>query len=457
MVLCFPTWFRLIQEWTKWEQSLAHGLPTFLLYLGLFTIHPPTRTDSDNRQSDQRQTAIEGLGLLTVVLVWAILELIRIDTLAYLMLPVVLLAVTATLLGYKPTVVFLPYVLLLSLSLPIWADLIPALVKISSAVVSTWVAGFGVTALIEGSNITLPFGRLIIANGCSGIGYLAISILLASTISILNDYKAKGWLIMICGAVLLALLINWVRITALVLIAYYSDMKSDLVANHELFGWLLFAAFVIPITMVIPAHTRHHNTPATPPIVTRNRFVFVIAAFMAGTLTITLLQSTQQNDPIWTLSNPDARSDVGSSLPIALSFPQQFDHQVWNFQVDSVWISIAQTQRQSADEKLVPYLHNPIDPEQWYEDQKKQGNLVKVYRRVNGLQRTAYAQWFQIGTYRTSNYTFAKLLQIPATFLGQTRFAVVTLQSNCNAQSCDSAIQKITETSEHLTLQPKIL
>lgn len=29
IVLFWPTWMRLASEWLKWEQVLAHGLPTF--------------------------------------------------------------------------------------------------------------------------------------------------------------------------------------------------------------------------------------------------------------------------------------------------------------------------------------------------------------------------------------------------------------------------------------------
>lgn len=95
-------------------------------------------------------------------------------------------------LGLNKALGALPYVLLLSLSLPIWADIVPALVSLASAVVGTLVHWFGITALIEGNSITLPYGRLLIADGCSGIRYFAISILLAMMTSILNDYRWKG-------------------------------------------------------------------------------------------------------------------------------------------------------------------------------------------------------------------------------------------------------------------------
>ena len=48
--------------------------------------------------------------LILSVIVWGLLELVRIDTLSYLMLPVGLLAVCWTLLGLSSAVRFFPYI-----------------------------------------------------------------------------------------------------------------------------------------------------------------------------------------------------------------------------------------------------------------------------------------------------------------------------------------------------------
>src|SRR5690554_7294287 len=149
------------------------------------------------------------------------------------MLPAGLLATSWALLGFYRALRLLPYVILLALSLPIWADFIPALVAIASAVVSNWVRLFGMTALIEGNSITLPYGRLVIADGCSGIRYFAISILLAAMMSILNDYRWRGWLCLLAAAMMLGLVANWVRIFILVVIGYQSEMQSELLTDHE--------------------------------------------------------------------------------------------------------------------------------------------------------------------------------------------------------------------------------
>ena len=41
ILLFFPTWARLFDAWLRWEQTLAHGLPTFLAFLALLIVHPP--------------------------------------------------------------------------------------------------------------------------------------------------------------------------------------------------------------------------------------------------------------------------------------------------------------------------------------------------------------------------------------------------------------------------------
>ena len=134
------------------------------------------------------------LALIVITLGWAVLELTRIDTLAYFALPAGLAGVTWALLGWQRLIRFLPYILVLSLSLPFWADLVPALVHLASAAVGTWVGWMDTPALIAGNSITVPCGRLIIEDGCSGIRYFAISILLAAMTSVLNDYRWRGWL-----------------------------------------------------------------------------------------------------------------------------------------------------------------------------------------------------------------------------------------------------------------------
>jgi exosortase len=439
LALFFPSWIRLAYQWLEFEQILAHGLATALIFIGLLVIHPPLSHQSPGTADRNLPGALLLIGTTTI---WVLLELVRIDTLAFLMLPIGMVAVSWALLGLRQALSFAPYVLLLSLSLPFWADIVPALVSIASAVVGTWVRWFGMTALIEGNSITLPYGRLLIADGCSGIRYFAISILLAMMMSILNDYRWKGWILTLTAAALIGLFANWIRITILVFVAYQSDMQSPLLTDHELMGWIVYGAFIIPALYFSPVHKRTaQSAPAQQGMkVKKTGVVAVVAAIAVGPFALTASQLAISSSPSWTVAIPELESMQNSDLPLPISLPDTLDEKVWRS--GSLWISLAQTQKQNPADKLVPYLPPLYDDSTWQIEERLAQGLA-LYRNILTRKRVLMAQWYQVGDRKGWSYREAKLLQIPAILGGENRFALVTLQMRCRDRDCQEAISRI--------------
>lgn len=455
MALFFPTWLRLAQEWLKWEQSLAHGLLTFLIYLGLLLFHPPKPAPQPTTSTPRaRITIAGGLSLIATVLAWAVLELVRIDTLAYLMLPVGIVVATWSMLGMRAAFAILPYSVLFALSIPIWNDLIPFLVQLASVVVGNFVQWFGMTALIEGSNITLPYGRLVISDGCSGIRYFAISILLAVMTSILNDYRWKGWLLTVAVGMMIGLLANWVRIAGLVVIAYQTNMESSLITSHETYGWLIYAAFVIPAMLVAPIRRRGESVKNVRLQMAPKSLWLFLGAVLIGPLGITVAHSNVIEQPAWSLRTDAQLSPSRDRMPIPLILPDRLNHQIWQTGHET-WVTLAQSQRGVADEKLVPYLPRAVSDEQWYLESAHHNGQIRIYRNIHTRKQVAFSQWYQVGNYRTDNYRKAKLLQVPATLLGQTRFALITLQANCGSPSCSKAVRALIQLNQGIHLEPE--
>ena len=450
LALFFPTWLRLITEWLEFQQVLAHGLITALIFMGLLLIHPPSRP-APNRTTATAKVIPGAIALLIVTLLWLVVELTRIDTLTYLLLPAGLLAICWTLLGFTSALVFLPYVLLFSLALPIWADLVPLLVEVASRVVGSWVQLFDMTALIEGNSITLAYGRLIIADGCSGIRYFAISILLAMMIAILNDYRWKGWLLAVSAGALLALLANWFRIFILVVIGYETRMQSPVLTDHELLGWVVFGVFILPALYFAP--NRKRITPApTHASVSRAGVAFIGLAFLIGPIPLYSLQPIHQVSPPWRITDHDLKTVHPSSLPIQLNVPSYLEHTVFE-EPDTYWVSLAQSEKSAATgHKLVPYLPPIINREIWLIASGPDG--IELYTHLTERRTIAAYQWFQVGNYKADSYRRAKLLQIPATFSGESRFALVTLMAECAPLSCNEAIQSIKHQRQSLRLEP---
>ena len=443
VVLFFPTWYRLAGIWLEFEQVLAHGLATGAIFLGLLIIHPP-RPPKTSSFNTIIQTTTGAVALVLVMLAWVCLELVRIDTLAYMMLPAGIISVSWALLGLSNTLNFVPYVLLLSLSLPLWADIVPLLVKLASLVVGEWVRWFGMTALIEGNSITLPYGRLIIADGCSGIRYFAISILLAMMTSILNDYGWKGWAVTVAAAMLIGLVANWVRITILVYVAYETNMQSELLTDHEVMGWIVFGIFILPALYLSPVHKRGSNAgeltaPSTK--ISKAGLTAVSMAILLGPIALTLANTTSEEQPPWELEFAGFQEYGGSmKLPIPLNLPSFLDQKTWN--AGNTWISVAQSQKKSSNEKLVPYLPQMLEQSSWQiEEQLAPG--VLLYRNILTRDRVVMTQWYQVGTRRSLKYRSAKLLQIPATLSGESRFALITIQAPCKARDCSDEVSRL--------------
>lgn len=438
IAIFWPTWSRLAEQWLKWEQVLAHGLPTFVAYLGLLAIHPPlpaTGTEPPRR-------LMAGVFLLGLTLCWMILELARIDTLAYLLLPPGIFTIAWTMLGFRPALALVPYLLVLGLSLPLWTDLIPLLVAFATVVAGYIVSGMGITALIEGNNITLPYGRLVIADGCSGIGFLAISLLLAAITSVLNDYRWKGWLAAIVTAITIALTANWVRIIALVAIAYESRMQNSLVAEHEAFGWVIFALFVLPALVIAPVQRRKTlQVVNDPPLATRG-VMFLAALLVLRSIGLLVVDAREQPTPEIQLPVTGLHPVPAASLPVALRIPQQMTQEVWRNRSGNLMISLSQIQRESTDGKVVPYLPPLVDLNQWY-PRSAMVDGIQIWSAIRGGTSVAISHRYQVGPFRTDSYRGAKLLQIPAIYRGKTRFALITMEALCSTPDCARAVTRI--------------
>jgi exosortase len=127
---------------------------------------------------------------------------------------------------------------------PFWGVLTPILQDISVVAV-TFIMGFtGVPTYVQGQFITIPAGVFEIAGGCSGLRYLIVSLVISSLFIFLYIKNAKHALMFFIVAILGALLTNWIRITALILIGQYTNMESSLMEDHNTFGWYLYIPFM---------------------------------------------------------------------------------------------------------------------------------------------------------------------------------------------------------------------
>lgn len=440
----------LFIRWIKWDESLSHGLIIIgLFFYFLFSIAP---IRVQKQPKGLQIFFLVALGTSSII--WYLANLINLQIIEQLSLLPLIICTFVCVFG---THILRQEIILLLLpiyAIPIWDQLVNPLVNISGFMVGKMVQQINIAAVIDNNSIFIPYGEIIIADGCSGLRYLTISLAIAYIISYLNGYSIKKTLIALGIATLIGLLSNWIRIFILVIVGYESQMQSSLMSDHEYFGWGLFALIVFPaiyFAPVVKPVTRISTQENNSPSIIVPLLVLCVGPALAYFFHITPSASTipdkipHEYTPI-----------LAKKMPISVEAgtPTKIETAIDGNQV---FVQINHYQRKDSDEKLVPYIARLYDNISWsiIEAHSNKADApplkIQIFRNKHNGIIIAQAQWFDVAGMTTSNYSVAKLLQIPAIIGGHNNFSMYTLQSICASPSCASEKDHIMNLGEILT------
>lgn len=452
------TFATLLSDWLAFDGNQSHGLVVILLTA--FLLAKQLR----NSDSSALRPNPWGLGLLIgLSLLWYLAAIANIDIVEQLLLPPLLAGIFYTLLGWRITRKLLPAIALLIFAIPIWDYLVPGLVDMASAVVGKLVEASRIPALIESNSFYLPEGKVDIVGGCSGVKYLTIALLMSYYILITSYSSLRQKLALLAMAIVLAIVMNWVRIFTIIQVAYFSKMQSNLVRDHESFGWILFALVLVPLILVgrrLPTDERH--PPAQENYSHPNRggsqpawslLVCTGLAIALGPVAVNALwHQPPQNlasNPFANLQNLNVDADTGAGVLTINSA-----NRVSRYRVDNpsatLYVEIAEHWQSSPEDKLVPYISSLFDRDIWSR-KVSDSILMKDGETVSALQleKKPFGEsqflvyWFRVGEFQAATYSTAKLLQIPAITLGQNQFRLVAVRMSCRLPDCSEARQEV--------------
>lgn len=451
VILFGATFFDLWRRWVQWDGALAHGIPVILIFFGLLW-----KTAQWPRQhwfAPTFEITLSAFALLGTTLLWFLAYAVNIQIIEQLLLLPALIFAYALVYGWKT--VFHHRILLLFpiFAIPIWGSFNGLLLNGASLVVGELVRLFEMPALIQGNSIYIPYGHILIADGCSGLRYFVIALTLAYLIGYLNGYREPKLFLTLVIAAILGLITNWIRIFVLIVIGYHTKMESSLMSDHELFGWILFGAICLPAIYFAPvlrrdnaqAHAGGRPRALSPILVSSSIGVMAMGPLLGFLLSISF-------DAIATKSTDEA-FNAQSSMPVPVAAPKGGRAAVKRLQ-DGVFIRTDVYHRNYLDEKLVPYLPRLFDHEVWLkttDEVRKVGRRSVSYQVLSekaGNKRVVQLQWFSVGGHITANRVEAKLLQIPATLRGQNVFSITTMQARCRSGGCEYAEQSLMQQAE---------
>ncbi len=137
-------------------------------------------------------------------------------------------------------------VLLLLFATPLWGSFNGLLQWATVYAVQFSLLIAGIPVAFEANRVDLAAGSFEIAGGCSGLHFMISALAIAALLGELNQDTLRRRCKLLVLAAGMALVMNWLRVFAIILIGQLTQMQHYIVAkSHYEFGWMLFAVMVV--------------------------------------------------------------------------------------------------------------------------------------------------------------------------------------------------------------------
>jgi len=226
----------------EWSDSADYHFAPYMYPLALYLIW-------DNRAVlAQQPVRPNGVGLLLIGLllpIWLASSLIGFQIVEIVSVFGIFFIMTW---GFWGTAVCqnlkLPLLLIL-LSAPIWWPVGALLQEITLSVSFYLLRLLGVTALLEGDYIVIPHGVFEVERVCGGLRYFLIALVNGMVLAYIIYQKTRTRILVSVMFILMGLIANWIRVVIVIVSGYWYGMDYFLVQDHETFGWIVYAIFMV--------------------------------------------------------------------------------------------------------------------------------------------------------------------------------------------------------------------
>lgn len=450
---------------TLWTGDRTHGFAIALL-CGWMLWRDRERLTS--RGTPQRW----GLAVVfSASLVWLLAVAMSIQAVHLLVAPVILVGWSFAALGERSGQTALRIAAFFLLAMPLWEALLGPLQWLTVLVNRSLIALTGVPAAVSGTAIKFATGTLVVAYSCAGLNFLMAGLTLGAAYAVLFVSDGKTQLKIIGLAAGVSIVSNWLRVFGLVLIAYATDMRSSLMQDHVLYGWLMFGGSLplffmgasrieraAAVRLTVAPQSDHAVTNITPPAASAafvGRAVAVALATAAALVGPLLLYGLQSSAP--TLTVPARAPGVAWSA--VQGAPPSANVRLWQagfrnaserrselissdgriLQVDRFiygqqrqGAEMISSENQVANDSLLVGEGSigPLDA---------QARIVREAYVRDGTQVRVVWYWYRSAGVETASPMRAKLLELWAFFSRRDASEIVAVSTTCSEPTCVSS------------------
>jgi EpsI family protein len=227
-----PTWLGFPG---RWLDSAEHGFAAAALALWLLW-RDRERLATSSRPLPLALIAVAGLSLL-----WLAAFVLNVQVVQQGVLPLLLLAWLIATAGLAPARAAAPIAGAFLLAVPFWDVLTRPLQSLTVLANALLLRIARIDATIDGDLIRIPAGTFWVAEGCAGIDYFQIGLLVGVAYALLFLRTWRARVMVIAASVVGVVVMNWLRVFGLIVVGHVTDMQSPLIRDHGTYGWILFA------------------------------------------------------------------------------------------------------------------------------------------------------------------------------------------------------------------------
>ncbi|TKB46642.1 exosortase [Thalassotalea mangrovi] len=319
-------------------------------------------------------------------------------------LSLLMLLSSASIMLFKPRLALLFPTLYLIFLMPLWGAFTTFLQDMSVAAATGILHFTDIPIYVKDQFISLPAGTFEIANGCSGLRYLLVSLAISSLYVFLYIRNWRSATIFFTFAILGALITNWIRIVSLILIGQYTNMESELMHDHNNFGWYLYVPFMVILFYLgnkladEPEEQTIQKPAATKPNLTATLLTLVMVSLCSSALLMINRQPINNMSGNQALPSPDIKFYSSLSQRPLPGFEDTGIEQVYQFYCDDL-------------DCKPSYYANVVLPQGWQVVEFRDHKQFAEYVLQQGRRQAHLQLWYQRQDFRTSNVKRFKLMR----------------------------------------------
>lgn len=448
-----------------WSNSATFGHAFFIAPISLFLFYR-----ARHRLAPLQPSATPWATVLIAMLafVWVSGEMANVIVVKQLAVVGLWQALFLLVLGWRVTRAVLFPLLYLYFAVPLGSSAIPVLQDLTAQMVVHLLRLTGIPVFLDGFLIQIPTGSFLVAEACSGVRYLIVSLALGVLAAHLFLRSWPRRLLFVGLSIVIPIAANGIRAYSIIMLAHFTDYRTAGEFDHVLYG-ILFLGIVTVSLLGLAAllRDRHRPDPGAVDVAdvgnrplrqpaTSKRGLAAQAACGSGALALIFLAQA------WTAlaKEPPAAPAPALLLPHA-SAPWQtaadgepdwqpgfHGHDLalagsYRLGSDQVDLRVAYYSYQREGAEAISDMTNFVGAgKQWRALQVSRASITvkgreqPYVRMLLGGRGDSYIvwYWYRLGGQNTNSRLFGKLLELKALIGGDRAASVVAIGSRVSAE-----------------------